>query len=100
MSAVSAPLENLLIAKTLETISGEDVRYVGIVSSDMRDKIYLAQLISDYCPDVRVFFTDNDLFLTFPEFSHYLEGALVASTYPLVSCSQMLDFPYRGTRRS
>ncbi len=96
---VSAKAEYLLLAKTLATLSREDARYVGIVSSDARDKMFLMKLVAKYCPDVQVFFTDNDVLLTFPEMSRYMEGALAVSSYPMFSASQGWDFPNKGERR-
>ncbi len=97
--SVTPTAEALLLAKTLATISREDIRYVGIFSSDTRDNIYLARLIARYCPDVQVFFNSNDLLVTFPDYAQFVEGAIVASTYPLFSPSQAWDFPFAGSRR-
>ena len=98
-AGVTARVELLLLAKTLATISREDIRYVGVLSSDARDKIFLVQLIARFCPDVQVFFSSNDMLLTFPDFGDYLQGALVSSTYPMFSPSQLWDFGYGGKRR-
>ena len=46
-----------------------------------------------------MFFSSNDMLLAYPDFGEYLEGAIVSSTYPLFSPSQVWDFPYGGNRR-
>jgi hypothetical protein len=96
---MSAPRDNLVLAHILSTISAEGVRYVGIVASDTRDKIFLINLINKFCPDVQIFLTSNDLLLTNPEQSHDLQGAIVASTYPLFSQNQSWSSPFQGGRR-
>ncbi len=95
MAAVTA---ELTLSKILSTISREEKRYVGLNATDSRDKIFLASLIHDYCPDVQLFTTHADLLLAHPDFSYCLKGTIVASTYPLYSKSQLWSFPYKGDK--
>ena len=88
--------ENLLISRILSTISREGFRFVGIAATDTRDKIFLISLIREYCPDVQIFFTDNDLLLAYPEYSRFLRGSIVASTYPLFPPNREWSPPHRG----
>ena len=67
-----------------QTISREQCRYVGVIASDTRDKLFLIRLIREYCPDVHVFVTDGDLLLTHPDYRYHMRGVIVGSTYPLV----------------
>ena len=77
-----------VLARILATVSKERCRYVGVVASDARDKLFLVRLIREYCPDVQVFVTDSDLLLTHPDYRYAMRGVLVASTYPLVAKNQ------------
>lgn len=77
-----------VLSRILTTISREQCRYVGVIASDTRDKLFLIRLIREYCPDVRVFVTDGDLMLTHPEYRYYMRGVIIGSTYPLVPRNQ------------
>lgn len=72
-----------VLSRILATISREHCRYVGVIASDSRDKLFLIRLIREHCPDVRVFVTDGDLLLTHPEYRYYMRGVIIGSTYPL-----------------
>lgn len=77
-----------VLSRILATISREQCRYVGVVASDTRDKLFLIRLIREHCPDVRIFVTDGDLLLTHPEYRYHMRGVLIGSTYPLVPRNQ------------
>ena len=72
-----------VLSRILATIAREQCRYVGVVASDARDKLFLIRLIRENCPDVRVFVTDGDLLLTHPDYRYYMRGVVIGSTYPL-----------------
>ena len=71
------------LSNILSTIAREHCRYVGVVASDTRDKLFLVRLIREYCPDVHIFLTDADQLLLHPEYRYYMRGVIVGSTYPL-----------------
>jgi hypothetical protein len=79
-------------ARLLEAVSAqilrEKIRYVVIVASDPRDKIFLVSWIREHCPGVRCFVLVSDNLLTLPENAYYLKGTLVVSTYPLLAANQ------------
>jgi hypothetical protein len=77
-----------VLSRILQTISREQCRYVGVIASDTRDKLFLIRLIREHCPDVCVFVTDGDLLLTHPEYQYYMRGVVIGSTYPLVPRNQ------------
>jgi hypothetical protein len=85
-----------VLSRILDTISREQCRYVGVIASDTRDKLFLIRLIREHCPDVRVFVTDGDLLLTHPEYRYYMRGVVIGSTYPLVPRNQ--NWVNAGTR--
>jgi hypothetical protein len=96
---MTTPAEELVLSRILATISQDGYRYVGIIASDVRDKIFLASVIRDYCPDVQLFTTEGDLMLAHPDYSDYLRGTVIASSYPLVSRNQLRSFTYGGGAR-
>ena len=76
------------ISTILATIAREQCRYVGVIASDARDKLFLIRLIRDYCPDVHVFVTDADQLLLHPDYQYHMRGVIVGSTYPLIAPNQ------------
>ncbi len=78
-----------VLARILMTVSREHCRYVGVIASDTRDKLFLIRLIREHCPDVCIFVTDGDLLLTHPEYRYYMRGVIIGSTYPLEPRNQV-----------
>jgi hypothetical protein len=86
--ALTAATAELTLTQILATIARENFRYVGLMATDTRDKLFLAGLIRDHCPDVQFFTLQSDLLLSHPSYRQYLKGTLVASTYPLLFKNQ------------
>lgn len=80
--ATPAHVERVVVA-LLDAVRHEHRRYVGLMGSSVEDRLFLAQLIRYYCPDVHLFCLDNNLIYTNPRFNRYLEGMLIATPYPL-----------------
>lgn len=96
---ITAGVVDMVLANILSTISRDGVEYVGLVATDTRDKLFLARQIHKYCPDVRLFTLESDILFTHPDYSQYLEGMIVVSTYPLINENQSWIYPFRGDRR-
>ena len=73
-------LENLL-----QAVSREGIRYVGIVATDVRDKLFLAEEVRARVPDAILFTFDNDLLYAHSQYVQTLDGMLVFSSAPLVT---------------
>jgi len=93
------------LAQLLATISMDDYRYVGIVATDVRDRLFLTRRIHAYSPDVRIIFFESDVLYALTSFAE-TRGSLVASTYPLLNENQLWAStnatdagPLWGTRR-
>ena len=86
--AATTAANNAVLANILSTISRERFRYVGVMATDPRDKLFLIRLIREFCPDVHVFVTQGDLLLTHPDYLYHMKGVLVGSTYPLYPPNQ------------
>jgi hypothetical protein len=94
--AMTAVTSERILATMLSTLAREHYRYVVIVATDVRDKIFLATLVRQFCPETRLLFTGNDLLLSHPDYSYHLKGSLIASTYPLCPMNQLWSFPVRA----
>ncbi|HSU13119.1 hypothetical protein [Longimicrobium sp.] len=88
MSQLTAPTLELLLDEIERTVTSHRIRVVGIVASDVRDKLFLASELRRRLQDVQLFtFEGNALFLV-PENNRALRGMIVVSTYPLTVRSQ------------
>ena len=82
-SATTTSINDLLVANLLQTIAREGIRYVGIVSTDPMDKLFLAEKLRQLAPDVVLFTFDNNLLYAHPDHAVELDGMLVLGSYPL-----------------
>jgi len=72
----------------LQTMKTERVGTVAIMATDPRDKLFLAQRLSHDAPNVALMTVESDSIYYHPDYARYMQGTLVASTYPLYSGSQ------------
>jgi hypothetical protein len=86
----------MALAETLETVRREHISTVAITATDPRDKLFLAQQIARYAPDVALVTVESDSLYAHPDYSSYLQGALVVSTYPLYNGSQRWSHGFTG----
>ena len=63
---------------------------IGILSTDERDRLFLAREINRVSPDVILFGTEPDILMLHPEYAPYVRGMLMASSYPLQGHVQTL----------
>ena len=82
--STSASVE-LVLDNILDTIVREHITTVGLLATDTRDKLFLAEQIARRDSRVRLFTFESDLLYTHPDYGPYLRGMIVASTYPLFS---------------
>lgn len=90
--------DSLILSNILATIASEDIRYVGIVATDILDVIYLTRLIRENCPDVQLILVGNDLRYTDPQFTLDFRGTIIVSSYPLDARAQVWSYPFEGTK--
>jgi hypothetical protein len=90
---VQAPLmtatrNDLLMSNFVGAMAERRARYVGIIATDIRDLVFLAQFIRRRHPDVQLFTTSADLLLTHPDYGYELRGMILGSPYPLYPVAQ------------
>lgn len=82
-----ASISNAAIGVALESLVDQlrraRVTRVGIVMTDVRDRIYLAQVLHRQLPDLTFFFLDGHSVYLHPDLDHVLSGSLVFSSYTL-----------------
>lgn len=73
----------LMLQNLLETLAREGVQAVGIVATDPKDKLFLAEKVRQAAPDTLLFTFDNDLLFAHPQYAETLDGMLVFTSAPL-----------------
>src|SRR5262245_37501136 len=82
-SSVETVTMDLALDEALSAIHRERIRYVGVMSTDVQDRIFLVREIRKHCPNAMIFIQTDDLLYLHSESNLDFQNALVASTYPL-----------------
>lgn len=78
---LSTQASDLALAGLLRRISRK--RYIGILASDIQDRLFLAKQVHSFCPDAVIFTFDNHLLDAHPEVAQSMDGTLVLTSFPL-----------------
>jgi hypothetical protein len=90
---MSAVTTERILGTMLNTIAREQFPYAIILATDVKDKLFLATLLRQHCPETRLILSGNDLLFSHPDVSAALRGTIVASTYPLYPRNQHWTVP-------
>lgn len=82
LSEQTAIAHDLALAELLRDLSQREIRNVGIVATDARDVIFIAERVGVQLSDVRLFTIGHDLRFLHPEHTKVLNGLLVAHAAP------------------
>jgi hypothetical protein len=82
-SPLTTPAKDLELSNLLETISREGIRYVGIVATDAKDRLFLADRIRRFAPDTVLFTFENSLLYAHPKVGETMDETLVFTSAPL-----------------
>ena len=83
LSPLTAPSDEQAMADLLAAIGREGIGYVGILATDIKDKLYLAERIHQFSPDVTLFTFDGDLLFAHRKMQASMNGMFVISTFHL-----------------
>jgi hypothetical protein len=86
----------IALSEMLLTLKREHVGTVALMATDPRDKLFLAQQIARDSPDVSIMTAENDSLYGHPDYASYLQGAIVASSYPLYTDNQRWSYGFQG----
>ncbi len=73
----------LVLENLLRAVSREGIRYVGILATDVKDKLFLAEQVRARAPDAILFTFDNNLLYAHPQYNQTMDGMIVLSSAPL-----------------
>jgi hypothetical protein len=90
---------DLTLDEALSEIHREGIRYVGVIATDVQDRIFLVREIREHCPNATIFIHGNDLLYLHSESNPDFQGTLVISTYPLFALNQVWTYPFDGYKR-
>jgi hypothetical protein len=80
-SRLTPAINDLGLSNLLAEIQRQGARYLGLLASDPRDKIFLAERVRRFAPDLVLFTYGSDLIYAHPQYSEKLDGMLVVSTF-------------------
>ncbi|MFY9824365.1 MAG: hypothetical protein WAM82_23520, partial [Thermoanaerobaculia bacterium] len=83
-SDLTVPTNELVLENLLRGLSREGIRYVGILATDVKDKLFLAEQVRARVPDAVLFTFDNGLLYAHPNYAQTMDGLLVFSSAPLL----------------
>ena len=81
------------------TLSRRQIRLVGLLATDVRDKLFLGDEIRKRIPDVQFFTYESNVLYLRSDRSLALRGMLVFSTYPLILDNQWFTADSAQTQR-
>jgi hypothetical protein len=83
VSRMTAPALDIIIEEIIRILKARDIRAVGLMATDVRDKLFLGELIKRRLSDVQLFTLESNVLLRAPDYRDALRGMLILSTYPL-----------------
>jgi hypothetical protein len=98
MSNLTAPAVDQTLDAITQTMRDREVRLVGILATDIRDKLFLVTELRSRIRDLQFFTYESNVLLGRRDPDGALRGMLVVSTYPLVPSEQESATPGRGRR--
>lgn len=92
-SPSSAAVAELVLESVLTAVQNDDIRVLGVLGTDVTDKLFLAQQIRKRCPELQLFTLESDFLFTHATYAPSLRGMIVASSYPLYPRTQSWSLP-------
>jgi hypothetical protein len=83
LSPLTPRIGDMAAANLLREISRSRISYIGILATDIKDELFLAEQIRRWAPGVILFVFDNNLLYIHPQYNATMFGTLVISSFPL-----------------
>jgi hypothetical protein len=87
-----------VISNIFSAINREPIRYIGLFTTDVQDRIFLVRELRKHCPNTTIFIYSSDLLYLHSEANLDFQGSLVITPYPLFSLNQLWSYPFNGDR--
>ena len=95
-SQLSPAALDIILDQIARTLVDRQIRAVGLLFTDVRDKLVLADELKKRVHDLQLFTFESNVLYLRPDYGQALRGMLVLSTYPLVPANQR----WTGARRT
>ncbi len=96
---MTAPVNELQLESLLSILSREKIRHLGLIFTDVRDKLFVAEKVREHAPHLSMFTFESSVLYVHPRVNTYTDGMLVVSSYPLSMVTQQLLGGRTGGRR-
>jgi hypothetical protein len=85
LSPLTSRIGDMAASNLLRELSSSRSRisYVGILATDIKDELFLAEQIRRWAPGVILFLFDNNLLYIHPQYNATMFGTLAISSFPL-----------------
>ncbi len=90
---------DLMLDDLARTLNRRRIRMVGLLATDVRDKLFLGEELRKRMPDVQFFTYESNVLYLRSDKNLALRGMLVLSTYPLILDNQELTADARQNQR-
>ncbi|HMV46655.1 MAG TPA: hypothetical protein PLD20_13535 [Blastocatellia bacterium] len=97
-SSMSAVTTELALTEVLLAIHRERIRYVGLSSTDVMDRLFLIKQIREQCPNTVIFCFSSDLLYLHSDANVDAQGVLIVTSYPLFPQNQLWTYPFEFGR--
>ena len=93
---LTAAMVELMVAGMFRSIDDRTITAIGVLATDKRDHVFLAQEIARRRPNIMPFTIESSLLYLHPDVRSYLRGTVIASTYSLSTRTQAMTNPARS----
>jgi hypothetical protein len=80
---LTAAAVETMVAGLFDVLNDRQITAIGVLATDKRDHVYLAQEIALHRPNVLPFALESSLLYLHPDAVGFVRGTIIASTYPL-----------------
>ncbi len=84
-SPLATRIYDVTIANVGRQLSRERFSYVGIVATDVKDELFLAEQVRRWIPGASLFVFEADLLYVHPQYNQAMFGTLAISSFPMVT---------------
>jgi hypothetical protein len=85
LSPLTPRIGDMALSNLLRQLAREKIQYVGILATDVKDELFLAEQIRRWAPNVILFVFDSNLLYIHPQYNATMFGTLAIASFPLVT---------------
>jgi len=90
---LTAATVETMVSGLFDVLNDRQISAIGVLATDKRDHVYLAQEIALHRPNILPFTLESSLVYLHPDAAGFVRGTVIASTYPLNPRTQQWTQP-------